>query len=173
MNSLMDLDIHCWTSRYSLLDIRYSLMNLGFIDESWIHWWILDSLMNLDIHCWTSDIHCWTSGFFFVPETLNPIFLGKYKKTRAGKWSRSVFSKVNLEPYDAIWCQFGSQFSSPKTSLRVKPINFQYFDRFFFWNSRNFDNFPKIVIFWQNGFLFFGSPPPFRFPPHPTPPHPK
>ena len=44
---------------------------------------------------------------FFVPETLNPIFLGKSKKTRAGK--------VNLEPYDAIWCQFGSQFSSPKT----------------------------------------------------------
>ena len=35
------IDIHCWTSRYSLLDIRYSLMNLGFIDESWIHWWIL------------------------------------------------------------------------------------------------------------------------------------
>ena len=42
-------------------------------------------------------------------------FLGKCKKTRAGQWSRSVLSKVNLEPYDAIWCQFGSQFSSPKT----------------------------------------------------------
>ena len=48
--------------------------------------------------------------FFFVPETLNPIFLGKSKKTRAGKWSRSVKLKVNLVNYDAIWCQIGSQF---------------------------------------------------------------
>ena len=53
--------------------------------------------------------------FFFVPRNPKSDFLGKYKKTRAGKWSRSVLSKVNLEPYDAIWCQFGSQFSSPKT----------------------------------------------------------
>ena len=61
-------------------------------------------------------IHGYHRFFFFVPETLNPMFLGKSKKTRAGKWSRSVFSKNNLEPYDAIWCQFGSQFSSPKTT---------------------------------------------------------
>ena len=48
--------------------------------------------------------------FFFVPETLNPIFLGKSKKTRAGKCSRSVKLKVYLINYDAIWCQIGSQF---------------------------------------------------------------
>ena len=48
--------------------------------------------------------------FFFVPETLNPIFLGKSKKTRAGKCSRSVKLKVDLVNYDAIWCQIGSQF---------------------------------------------------------------
>jgi hypothetical protein len=30
-------------------------------------------------------IHGYHRFFFFVPETLNPIFLGKYKKTRAGK----------------------------------------------------------------------------------------
>ena len=48
--------------------------------------------------------------FFFVPETLNPIFLGKSKKTRAEKCSRSVKLKVDLVNYDAIWCQIGSQF---------------------------------------------------------------
>ena len=52
--------------------------------------------------------------FFFVPEILNPIFLGKSKKTRAGKWSRSVKLKVNLVNYGAIWCQIGSHFLSPK-----------------------------------------------------------
>ena len=51
--------------------------------------------------------------FFFVPETLHPIFLGKSKKTRAGKCSRSVKLKVDLVNYDAIWCQIGSQFLSP------------------------------------------------------------
>ena len=73
-----------------------------------IHWWIFRSM--------AISIHGYHRFFFFVPETLNPIFLGKSKKTRAGKWSRSVFSKVNLEPCDAIWCQFGSQFSSPKNN---------------------------------------------------------
>ena len=86
--------------------------------------------------------------FFFVPATLNPIFLGKSKKTRAGKWSRSVFSKNNLEPYDAIWCQFGSQFSSPKTRVyEYNQLIFSISTVFFFWNSRNLDNFTKIVIF--------------------------
>ena len=33
------------------------------------------------------------------------------KKTRAGKWSKSVKLKVNLVNYDAIWCQIGSQFA--------------------------------------------------------------
>ena len=53
--------------------------------------------------------------FLFCPRNPESDFLGKYKKTRARKWSRSVLSKFNLEPYDAIWCKFGSQFSSTKT----------------------------------------------------------
>ena len=41
----------------------------------------------------------------------------KKKKTGAGNESKSVLSKVDLEPYGAIWCQFGCQFSSPKTKI--------------------------------------------------------
>ena len=32
-----------------------------------------------------------------------------------GGYESSVFSKVNLTPYDAFRCQFGIQFPSPKT----------------------------------------------------------
>ena len=62
--------------------------------------------------------------FFFVSETLNHIFLENPKR-RAPKNDRDVSSKVNLEPNDAIWCQFGSQFSSPKRRIRVRVSSFR------------------------------------------------
>ena len=39
-------------------------------------------------------------------------FFWKSKKTRTGKWSKSVKLKVDLVNYDAIWCQIGSPFLS-------------------------------------------------------------
>ena len=52
--------------------------------------------------------------FFFVPETLNS-FVFENTKIRAPKLgSKSAPSKVDLEPYGAIWCQIGSQFFEPK-----------------------------------------------------------
>ena len=155
MNSLMDLEF-IDESRYSLLDIRYSLMNLGFIDESWIHWWILDSLMDLDIHWW-----------YLNYGTRNPksYFFGKSKKTRAGKWSRSVFSKNNLEPSDAIWCQFGSQFSSPKTRVyEYNQLIFSILTVFFFFEipgtwkpSQKSSFFDKMATFFMFFLLIFSS----------------
>ena len=52
--------------------------------------------------------------FFVVSEPPSPFF-EKYKKTRAGKWSISVLSQVNLESYNFILCQIGSQCLIPKT----------------------------------------------------------
>ena len=75
--------------------------------------WLFRSMF-IPIHVYSDP---WLSPILiFCPRNPKSYFLGKSKKTRAGKWSRSVFSKVNFEPYDAIWCQFGSQFSSPKTT---------------------------------------------------------
>ena len=129
-------------------------MNLGFIDES--------RYSLLDIRYSLLDIRL----FFFVPETLNPIFLGKSKKTRAGKWSRSVFSKVNLEPYDAIWCQFGSQISSPKTRVyEYNQLIFSILTVFFFLKFQELGQLhknrhfltkwlPFFVLFWAFSFDF-------------------
>ena len=52
--------------------------------------------------------------FFFVPETPNTFLIGNAKRRAPERGSKSAPSKVNLEPYGAIWWQFGSQFSSPK-----------------------------------------------------------
>ena len=59
----------------------------------------------------------WFSGklnsspiLFFCPRNPKSDFFLKIKKTRAGKWSKSVKLKVDLVNYDAIWCQIGSQF---------------------------------------------------------------
>ena len=110
--------------------------------------------------------------FFFVPETLNPIFLGKSKKTRAGKWSRSVFSKNNLEPYDAIWCQFGSQFSSPKTRVyEYNQLIFSILTVFFFENpgtwttSQKSSFFDKMASFFLDPHPHSDSHPCIGFPP--------
>ena len=62
----------------------------------------------------------------FCPRNPKSYFCWKYKKTRARKWSRSVLSKVNLEPYDPILCQFGSQFPSPKTKNMNYSFVFSY-----------------------------------------------
>ena len=82
--------------------------------------------------------------FFFVPETLNPIFLGKSKKTRAGKCSRSVKLKVDLVNYDAIWCQIGSQFPWVLFGPHGVPGKHFLFFRFYFpWISHGFSmDFP-------------------------------
>ena len=40
---------------------------------------------------------------------------GNLKRRAPEFGSKSAPSKVDLEPYGAIWCQFGCQFSSPKT----------------------------------------------------------
>ena len=52
---------------------------------------------------------------FFVPETLNPFCFENTKRRAPENGSKSAPSKVDLEPYGAIWCQIGSQFLSPKT----------------------------------------------------------
>ena len=52
--------------------------------------------------------------FFFVPETPHLLFFNA-KRRAPENGSKSAPSKVDLEPYGAIWCQFGCQFSSPKT----------------------------------------------------------
>ena len=126
-----------------------SLMDLEFIvGHADIHWWIsifIDGTWTMvpELGTWT-----WYLNFFFVPETLNPIFLGKHKKTRAGKWSRSVFSKVNLEPYDAIWCQFGSQISSPKTRVyEYNQLIFSMLTVFFFGIPGTSTTSPKSSFF--------------------------
>ena len=134
--------------------------------------WLFRS-MSIPIHVYSDPclfrsmsipIHGYHRFFFFVPETLNPIFLGKSKKTRAGKWSRSVFSKVNLEPYDAIWCQFGSQFSSPKTRVyEHNQLIFSILTVFFFeipgtWKtSQKSSFFDKMAPFGPHGAIW--SPP--------------
>ena len=92
--------------------------------------------------------------FFFVPETLNPIFFGKSKKTRAGKCSRSVKLKVDLVNYDAIWCQIGSQFpwvpmGTPWSTRETCP-----FFRFYYpWISHGFSiDFPLSFPWFFHGF---------------------
>ena len=82
--------------------------------------------------------------FFFVPETLNPIFLGKSQKTRARKCSRSVKLKVDLVNYDAIWCQIGSQFP---WVLSVSP-----------WSTRETFPFFPFLLSMDFPWIFHGFP---------------
>ena len=48
----------------------------------------------------------------FCPRNSKYYVFGKYKKTRAWKW---IEIRLVKSWFGAIWCQFGCQFSSPKT----------------------------------------------------------
>ena len=92
-------DIHCWTSRYSLLDI--SIFIVG----------------HLDIHCWTSryslldisifivghpDIHCWTLGYFDL------LGLGRLFRSIGIGHSQGDYSKETIRRSGTWYLNYGT-----------------------------------------------------------------
>ena len=62
----------------------------------------------------------------FCPRKPKSYFFENTKRRAPENRSKSVRSKVDLEPYGAIWCQFGCQFRSQKVRILVRGCVFSY-----------------------------------------------
>jgi hypothetical protein len=64
--------------------------------------------------------------FLFLSQKPQIFFVENTKRRAPEFGSKSAPSKVDLEPYGAIWCQIGSQFLSLKQRIRVRVSSFWY-----------------------------------------------
>jgi hypothetical protein len=62
--------------------------------------------------------------FLFLSQKPQIFFVENTKRRAPEFGSKSAPSKVDLEPYGAIWCQIGSQFLSLKQRIRVRVSSF-------------------------------------------------
>ena len=117
-----------------IVESRYSLMNLDihwwisiFIDESWIHWWISIFIVGHPIFIVGHP------AILFCPRSPKSDFSWKIQKDARRKMIEIRLFKKKMEPCDAIWCQFGSQISSPKTRVyEYNQLIFSMLTVFFF-----------------------------------------
>ena len=107
------IDIHCWTSRYSLLDIPIFIVG------------------HLDIHCWTSRYSLLDIPIFIVGHpSMNSL--------RVHQWIWSINEYIG--PL-SLGLSLGPSW--PTWTYELNELIFRKMTVFFCWFSRNLDNFPK------------------------------